>query len=245
MIKKRGLEDETVQLLDPATGTGTFLMSAIQTIYQNINKENSSQGEEMVRKEFNKVVLNHILKHFYGFELLIAPYAIAHLKLTLLLDEFGFNFDLTKNDNDIENDRLKIYLANTLDDPIIRGEQGKASGNFESIAFPSIPIESEKARKVKSDSPIIAIVGNPPYSSVSTNMGKWIKDLINEYLFVDGVKIEEKSKRNNSKMIMLMYPIRSMEINQAGKGVIGFITDNSYLEGKTFKGNAEKINGNI
>ena len=81
--KEKGLADESVNLLDPATGTGTFLMSAIQEIYWNTKKANESLGDEMVSCEFNKIVLNHILKHFYGFELLIAPYAVAHLKLTL------------------------------------------------------------------------------------------------------------------------------------------------------------------
>lgn len=235
--KEKGLANESVQVLDPATGTGTFLMSAIQEIYTGIRKENIILGSEMVQKEFNKIVINHILKHFFAFELLVAPYAIAHLKLTLLLEEFGFNFVSTKSDSDDDNDRLKIYLANTLDDPNAKGDQGQAGGNFESIAFPSIPVESEKARRIKNDAPIIAIVGNPPYSSVSTNIGKWVKELVNDYLYIDGIRIEEKSKRNNLQNDYVKFiRFAQWKLSQAEKGVIGFITDNSYLDGKTFRG---------
>lgn len=235
--KEKGLANESVQVLDPATGTGTFLMSAIQEIYTAIQKENIALGAEMVQKEFNKIVVSHILKHFFAFELLVAPYAIAHLKLTLLLEELGFNFVSTKSDSDNDNDRLKIYLANTLDDPNAKGDQGQAEEDFESIAFPSIPVESEKARKVKNDAPIIAIIGNPPYSSVSTNMGKWIKELINDYLYIDGIRIEEKSKRNNLQNDYVKFiRFAQWKLFQSEKGVIGFITDNSYLDGRTFRG---------
>ena len=149
-------------------------MSAMQEIYHNIKKENSSLGDEMVTREFNRVVLSHILKHFYGFELLIAPYAIAHLKLTLEAERLGFNFDLTKDDGDKDNDRFKVYLANTLDDP------NKPPQSL--FGFNSIPQESESAREVKKNVPILVIVGNPPYSNFGRmNRGEWILDLIKDY----------------------------------------------------------------
>ena len=86
-------------------------MSAIQEIHWDTKTENESLGDEMVSREFNKIVLNHILKHFYGFELLIAPYAIAHLKLTLEIERLGFDFKLTKGDGDPDNDRFKVYTS--------------------------------------------------------------------------------------------------------------------------------------
>ena len=174
--KEKGLADGSVHLLDPATGTGTFLMSAIQEIYANIKKENSSLGDEMVQREFNSIVLSHILKHFYGFELLIAPYAIAHLKLTLEVERLGFNFANIKDGND----RFKVYLANTLDDP------NKPPQNL--FGFNSIPKESEKAREVKRNAPIIAIIGNPPYSGISMNMGPTMRELVERYKYIDGKK---------------------------------------------------------
>ena len=227
--KEKGLADESVQLLDPATGTGTFLMSAIQEIHQNIKDENSPLGDEIVKREFNRIVLNHILKHFYGFELLIAPYAIAHLKLTLEIERLGFDFKLTENDQEPDNDRFKVYLANTLDNP------DQPPQDF--FGFNSIPQESESARKVKKEAPILAITGNPPYSSISTNMGKWIKDLVNEYLYIDGKRIEEKSKRNNLQNDYVKFiRFAQWKLSTMDGGVIGFITDNSYLDGRTFRG---------
>src|SRR3989344_5265781 len=155
-------------------GTGTFLMSAIQEIHGNIKKENASLGDEMVAREFNRVILSHILKHFYGFELLIAPYAIAHLKLTLEVERLGFDFANSKDDNDKDNDRFKVYLANTLDDP------NKPPQKL--FGFDSIPQESENAREVKKNVPILAIVGNPPYSNFGRmNRGEWILNLRNDY----------------------------------------------------------------
>lgn len=227
--KAKGLADESVHLLDPATGTGTFLMSAIQEIYGNIKKENSSLGDEMVKREFNRVVLSHILKHFYGFELLIAPYAIAHLKLTLEVERLGFDFANTKDDNDKDNDRFKVYLANTLDDP--------SKPPQKLFGFDSIPQESEKAREVKKNAPILAIIGNPPYSSVSTNIGQWIKGLVSDYLLIDGHKILEKSKRNNLQNDYVKFiRFAQWKLSQVDRGVIGFIADNSYLDGRTFRG---------
>ena len=228
--KPKGLADESVHLLDPATGTGTFLMSAIQQIYSDTRKQNEAHGEEMVQKAFNDIVLKHILKHFYGFELLIAPYAIAHLKLTLEVERLGFDFALTKNDNDPDNDRFKIYLANTLDDPNKPPEK-----LF--VGYDAIPQESEKAQVVKRDAPILAIIGNPPYSSVSTNMGTWIKDLVSDYLYIDGKKIQEKSKRNHLQNDYIKFiRFAQWKVLQTGKGVIGLITDNSYIDGRTFRG---------
>ena len=192
----------------------------------------------MVNREFNHIVLRHILKHFYGFELMIAPYAIAHLKLTLEIERLGFDFKLTKEDKEPDNDRFKVYLANTLDNP------DQPPQDF--FGFNSIPQESESARKVKKDAPILAIVGNPPYSSVSTNMGKWIKDLVNEYLYIDNKRIEEKSKRNNLQNDYVKFiRFAQWKLSKMDGGVIGFITDNSYLDGRTFRGMRKNLIDNF
>lgn len=249
--KEKGLADESVQLLDPATGTGTFLLSAIQEIHENIKRENSPLGEEMVRREFNKVVLDHILKHFYGFELLIAPYAIAHLKLTLEIERLGFNFKLTKEDKEPDNDRFKVYLANTLDNP------DQPPQDF--LGFNSIPQESEHARLVKKDTPILAIVGNPPYSGISENPveqtiivssknGKskkkkvktWIGDLIEDYKYTEGDRNTGKHFGEKKHWLgddyVKFIRFGHWKINKNGEGVLAFITNHSYLDNPTFKG---------
>lgn len=221
--KTKGLADESAHLLDPATGTGTFLMSAIQEIHANIKKENKALGDEMVQREFNKVVMNHILKHFYGFELLVAPYAVAHLKLTLLLEDLGFNFEMTKNDSDPDNDRLKVYLANTLDDP------NKPPQTL--FGFNSIAEESEAARKVKKDVPILAIIGNPPYSNFGQmNRGEWILNLLKDYK----VGLNER-KINLDDDFIKFIRFAQWKLQQTGQGIFAMITNNTFIDGITHR----------
>ncbi len=231
--KEKGLADESVHLLDPATGTGTFLMSAIQQIHSAVQKQNNTLGPEMVTKEFNRVVVDHILKHFYGFELLVAPYAIAHLKLTLLLEDLGFDFEMAKGDGD--KDRLKVYLANTLDDPNAYQKQAKATTDFGSIAFPSIAEESEAARKVKKDAPILAIIGNPPYSGVSANKGEWINKLIEDYKYIDGKHFGEKKHWLQDDYVKFIR-FAQWKIADIGHGILSFITNHNFLDNPTFRG---------
>jgi len=230
--KAKGLADESVNLLDPATGTGTFLMSAIQEIYRDIKKENTSLGDEMVKREFDRVVLSHILKHFYGFELLIAPYAIAHLKLTLEVERLGFDFALTKKDSDPDNDRFKVYLANTLDNP----EKPPQS----LFGFDSIPQESEKAREIKQKAPIIAIIGNPPYSGISMNMGPATRALVERYKYIDGKKIIERGalqlEKNLNDDYVKFISFAQDIIEKRGFGVVAMITNNGYLDNPTLRG---------
>lgn len=230
--KEKGLADESVYLLDPATGTGTFLMSAIQEIYRGIQKQNSSLGEEMVKREFNRVVLSHILKHFYGFELLIAPYAIAHLKLTLEVERLGFDFANTKDDSDKDNDRFKVYLANTLDDP------NKPPAKL--FGFDSIPQESENARKIKNDAPILAIIGNPPYSGISMNMLPQMRGLVEKYKYIDGQKIVERGalqlEKNLNDDYVKFISFAQGIVEKRGFGVVAYITNNGYLDNPTLRG---------
>ena len=221
--KAKGLAEESVYLLDPATGTGTFLMSAIQEIHGNIKKENSSLGDEMVTREFNRIVLAHILKHFYGFELLIAPYAIAHLKLTLEVERLGFDFVNTKDDADKDNDRFKVYLANTLDDP------NKPPAKL--FGFDSIPQESESAREVKKNVPILAIVGNPPYSNFGRmNRGEWILNLLKDYK--KGLK---ERKINIDDDFIKFIRFAQWKLEQTGQGIFAMITSNTFIDGITHR----------
>ncbi|KKU25425.1 MAG: hypothetical protein UX37_C0023G0015 [Microgenomates group bacterium GW2011_GWA2_46_16] len=221
--KAKGLAEESVYLLDPATGTGTFLMSAIQEIHGNIKKENDSLGDEMVAREFNRVVLSHILKHFYGFELLIAPYAIAHLKLTLEVERLGFDFVNTKDDADKDNDRFKVYLANTLDDP------NKPPAKL--FGFDSIPQESESAREVKKNVPILAIVGNPPYSNFGRmNRGEWILNLLKDYK--KGLK---ERKINIDDDFIKFIRFAQWKLEQTGQGIFAMITSNTFIDGITHR----------
>lgn len=222
--KEKGLADESVNLLDPATGTGTFLMSAIQEIYWKTKKQNEALGDEMVSREFNKIVLSHILKHFYGFELLIAPYAIAHLKLTLEIERLGFDFNLTRGDGDPDNDRFKVYLANTLDDPN-KPPQTLMPG------YNSIPEESTKAQEVKRDAPILAIIGNPPYSNFGRmNRGEWILGLLKDYKQGLGER-----KINLDDDFIKFIRFAQWKLEKAGQGIFAMITSNTFIDGMTHR----------
>ncbi|MBM3227780.1 hypothetical protein FJZ27_02865 [Candidatus Peribacteria bacterium] len=261
--KEEGLADHSVNLLDPATGTGTFLMSAMQQIYWNVQKKNKALGKEMVKREFSKITKEHILKHFYGFELLIAPYAVAHLKLTLEAERLGFDFKTTENDTDPDNDRFKVYLANTLDDPKRPPEAF--------FGFDAIPQESEKAQTVKRDTPILAVIGNPPYSGISQNPVEviveyskgntytnakgqaaiatkdmkrkektWIGNLIEDYKYTEGDRITGKHFKEKKHWLgddyVKFIRFSQWKIAQAGEGIVAMITNNGFLDNPTFRG---------
>ena len=221
--KEKGLADESVSLLDPATGTGTFLMSAIQEIHENIQKQNSSLGNEMVKREFSRAILLHVLKHFYGFELLIAPYAIAHLKLTLETERLGFDFTVVKDGADKDNDRFRVYLANALDDP------NKPPAKL--FGFDSIPHESEKAQTIKRDIPILAIIGNPPYSNFGQmNRGEWILNLLKDYKQGLGER-----KINLDDDFIKFIRFAQWKLEKTGQGIFAMITSNTFVDGITHR----------
>ena len=150
-----------VQILDPAVGTGTFISKIILNIYQNL-KDSGQEGR------WHPYVLHDLLPRLYGFELMMTPYTIAHLKLILAFKETGFKY--------FNNRRLGIYLTNALEESTNQEGLFSAFGLAETIAE-----ESKEAAKIKNAKPIMVVIGNPPYSVSSTNKGKWIKNLIEIY----------------------------------------------------------------
>ena len=234
-------------------------MSVIQNIHADIEKENKPLGEQAIRRSFKDAVSKHILKHLYGFELLVAPYAIAHLKLTLELERLGFNFSMTENDQDKENDRLKIYLANTLDNPDRKPEN--------LFGFDSITEESENARKVKKEEPIFIILGNPPYSGNSqnaseivvkikkgskytTSKGKtrtaykdlnlkektFVGNLVLDYFNIEGVSLGERNPKWLQDDYVKFIRFAEWKIQKEGRGIVGMITNHGYIDNPTFRG---------
>ena len=144
-----------VQILDPATGTGTFLHSVIDVIYERF-KGNKGM--------WSSYVSQHLLPRVYGFELLMAPYAVAHMKLGLQLAETGYDFR--------SQERLGVYLTNTLEDTF--------EGAGSKVLFAEwLAEEAEAANEVKRNAPVMVILGNPPYSGHSANKNaKWIAGLL-------------------------------------------------------------------
>ncbi len=207
---REGLADsKRVTVLDFACGTGTFLLEVFQRIFDNIGGADKGRADPIVRE--------HILKNIYGFEYLIAPYTIAHLKLSQFLRDRGHPLK--------DNERLQVFLTNTLE-PI------EPQKNF---LLPAISAEVEAAQAVK-EKPILVILGNPPYSGHSKNKGAWITTAIAAYR--EG--FPELSKPAQGKWLQDDYVkfirFAQMKMDAVEEGIVGVITNHSWLDNPTFKG---------
>jgi hypothetical protein len=216
--KPDGLADPSVTVLDPAAGTMTFPATAVRSAAETY-KAKYGDGS------LDSWIKGHVLRDFYAFELMMAPYAIGHLRMGTLLTELGYTMS--------PDERFKLYLTNTLD--VSTAEQNPIPG------LSPLTDESHMAEDVKTTQPVLVIMGNPPYSGTSSNKGAWISALINDYKQVDGKPMGEK----NSKMLQDDYVkfirFAQWKIDQAGEGVLGFITNHSYLDNPTFRGMRQSL----
>src|SRR5690554_4095982 len=201
-----------VQILDPATGTGTFLAEVVKHIHKKF------EGQEGI---WSNYVENHLLPRLNGFELLMASYAMAHLQLDLLLTQTGYKPTSTQ--------RLRVYLTNSLEEH--HEDTGTLFANW-------LSIEANEANRIKRDTPVMCVIGNPPYSGESANKGKWIMKLMEDYKKEPGGK--EKLKERNPKWInddyvkFLRYGQHFIEKN--GSGVLAYINPHGFLDNPTFRG---------
>lgn len=220
-----GLADPSVTLLDPAAGTMTFPAEAVKLAVQEYVQKYGEGG----KKEF---IRNQILRNFYAFELMMAPYAIGHMKISLLLDSLGYQLG--------ENERFNLYLTNTLE-----------MEEIQQIAIPgvsSLSEESHLAGKVKKDEPILVIMGNPPYSGNSANRNKWTEKLLKEdldgaqsYYKVDGKPLEERNPKWLQDDYVKFLRFAQWKIQKAGKGIVAMITNHAYLDNPTFRGMRQSL----
>lgn len=217
--KADGFADASVTVLDPAAGTLTFLAKAAEEAVREFTDKYGEGG----RKDFIK---ERILKNYHAFEIMMAPYAIGHLKMSILLEKFGYKL--------ADKDRFKLYLTNTLEHETIK--QTDIPG------ISSLAEESSLAGEVKRNQPVLAILGNPPYSGHSANKGEWIKDLVKEkYHFVDGRPLGEKNPKWLQDDYVKFIRFAQWKIDQAGEGVLGFITNHGYLDNPTFRGMRQSL----
>jgi hypothetical protein len=208
-------EVHRVQILDPAAGTGTFLAEVIKQIAPRVKDVAEGQWSSYVEKE--------LIPRLHGFELLMASYAMCHMKLDMMLTEMGYK--PTANPP-----RMGVYLTNSL-------EEGDRE--IQDLFWAKhISEEAKHANAIKRDMPIMCVIGNPPYSGESANKGDWIMGLMEAYKKEPGGK--EKLKERNPKWINDDYVkfIRFAEhlIEKNGEGVLGFITNHGYLDNPTFRG---------
>ncbi|TAH42925.1 MAG: DNA methyltransferase [Bacteroidetes bacterium] len=210
--KKVEKEVHKVQILDPATGTGTFLAEVIKQVHLKF------EGQKGI---WNNYVEDHLIPRLNGFEILMASYAMAHLKLDLLLTETGFK---AKKDQ-----RLRVYLTNSLEEH--HPETGTLFASW-------LSNEANEANHIKRDTPVMVVLGNTPYSGESSNKGDWIMKLMEDYKKEPGGK--EKLKERNPKWLnddyvkFLRYGQHFIEKN--GSGILAFINPHGYLDNPTFRG---------
>ncbi|MFH1320496.1 MAG: type ISP restriction/modification enzyme, partial [Bacteroidota bacterium] len=202
-------EVHKVQILDPAAGTGTFLAEVVKHIYKKF------EGQQGIWSQY---VENQLIPRLNGFEILMASYAMAHLKLDLLLTETGYK---PKKDQ-----RFKIYLTDSLE------EHHPDTGTLFASWLSS---EANEANYIKRDTPVMCVIGNPPYSGISSNNGEWISKLIEDYKYIDGVHFNERKHWLNDDYVkFLRYGQHFIEKN--GSGILAFINPHGFLNNPTFRG---------
>ena len=191
-----------VQILDPATGTGTFLAEVVRHIYGNFQ---DMQGM------WQSYVEEHLLPRLHGFELLMASYAVAHLKLDMQLRSMGY--DSAKSQK-----RLGVYLTNSLE------ECDPDTGTLWSQWLSN---EAREANFIKRDCPVMVMVGNPPYSISSSNKGKWITQLVDDYK----QNLNERNIQPLSDDYIKFIRLGQHYVENNGQGILAYISNNSFIDG--------------
>lgn len=202
-VQGKKIEQEVlkVQILDPATGTGTFLAEVIKHIHKKF------EGQQGI---WSNYVETHLLPRLNGFELLMASYAMAHLKLDLLLKETGYK--------PTKDQRFRVYLTNSLEE--YHQDTGTLFANW-------LSSEANEANRVKRDTPVMCIIGNPPYSISSTNKNEWIDNLISDYKR----DLNETSYNSLSDDYVKFIRYGQHFIDKNGSGILAYISNNSFIDG--------------
>ena len=232
-------EQDFVHILDPATGTGTgtFLVEVIDLIHRTLVNKWKAQGPSARQTEalWNEYVPKHLLPRLHGYELLMAPYAIAHLKIGLKLYETGYRFD--------SDERAQVYLTNAL-------EPTQDFSGLMDFAVPALADEAKAVNRVKGEQRFTVVVGNPPYSGHSANKGEWIRGLLRgqdgdsdfeSYFQVDGGPLEERNPKWLNDDYVKFLRLAQFQIERTGHDIIGYITNHSYLDNPTFRGMRQSL----
>jgi len=222
---KDGLANPEVTLLDPAGGTLTFPAEAIKlAVDEFVQKYGEGAKTALIREQ--------ILPHFYAFELMMAPYAIGHMKISFLLESLGCPLR--------GEDRFQLYLTNTLEMEDI--------AQIDIPGLSSLSEESRLAGRIKKEEPILVILGNPPYSGISANRNEWTEKLLKtdldgaqSYYTVDGKPLGEKNPKWLQDDYVKFLRFAQWKIHKAGQGIVGMITNHGYLDNPTFRGMRQSL----
>jgi len=216
--REDGLANDDVTILDPAAGTMTFMTAATRLAVEEY-------AEKYGRGGVSALLSDHILDHFYSFELLVAAYTIGHLKMAIHLEEQGYELK--------DDDRVQLFLTNTL-------EPEEAEQTHLPFAS-SLADEAQMAHDVKEETPILAILGNPPYSGHSENQGDWIESLVEDYK--EGYPQLQKPAQAKWLHDDYVKFIRwaQWKLSDADEGTLGYITNHAYIDNRTFMGMREQL----
>ena len=206
-VRKTKKKVHKVQILDPATGTGTFLAEVVKFIH--------NKNFKAMKGAWSGYVEDHLIPRLNGFELLMASYSMAHLKLDMLLTETGYK--------STKNQRFNVYLTNSLE-----SESKEVPNLFMSQWLTE---EAIMADIVKRDTPVMCVIGNPPYNRTSNNASKFIVNLLNDY----------KKDLNERNLVPLdddyikFIKYGQHYIDKNGEGILAYISSNSFVDGVTHR----------
>jgi hypothetical protein len=240
-----------VQILDPATGTATFLVETIDVIYNHLKAKWGKSGLaampalpvgtancnsplptatsncRLFTDFWNLYVPKCLLPRLHGYELLMAPYAIAHLKIGLKLSETGYRF--------VTEERARIYLTNALEPKVKQ---------LPHIGFEALAHEAAAVNEIKWYKRFTVVIGNPPYSGVSANMGEYAQSLIEAYKHIDGKPLNERKHWLQDDYVKFLR-ISQMAIDLTQTGILGYITNHGFLDNPTFRGMRQSLLGSF
>ncbi len=236
-------EDEPfVQILDPATGTATFLVEVIDVIYKHLKErwkigglaamppiKNSKSNIQHWSDYWNEYVPKALLPRLHAYELMMAPYAIAHMKIGLKLAETGYRFD--------SEERVRIYLTNALE---------KADDKqVKLIGFDALAHEAEAVSKIKKSKRFTVIIGNPPYANYSANLTTKARRIVDKYRSFRGIPIRERNQlqfeRNIQDDFVKFISIAQDIVDTTGVGMLGYITNGTMLASTSLRGMRENL----
>ncbi|MRD47438.1 hypothetical protein GHT07_09125 [Caenimonas koreensis DSM 17982] len=224
-------DEPFVQILDPATGTATFLVEVIDLIYRTLKakweQQRLTNAKQMAM--WNEYVPKHLLPRLHAFELMMAPYAIAHMKVGLKLAETGYRFG--------SEERARIYLTNALEKP--DDKQAKL------IGFDALAHEAEAVNEIKRLKRFTVIVGNPPYANYSANLSPDARRIVDKFRTFRGVLIRERNQlqfeRNIQDDFVKFISIAQDLVGTSGAGVLGYITNGTMLASTSLRGMRENL----
>jgi type I restriction-modification system DNA methylase subunit len=216
-----------VQILDPATGTGTFIVEVIDIIHETLTDKWEKEGfsDKKIRKLWNYYVPNYLLPRVHGYELMMAPYAIAHMKIGLKLFETGYLFE--------SNERARVYLTNTLE------PEQDFSGKLK-FEIPALANESKSVNLTKKHQRYTVIIGNPPYSNMSANLANSARAIIQKFKYINGEQVRERNalqlERNLNDDYVKFIAWSEDRLLESGLGVISMISNNVYTWSPSLRG---------